>query len=193
MTPRLFIIGGTSHVGKSTLGAAVASRMGWRWVSTDSLARHPGRPWRDAPEQVPPHVIEYYRDLSLDERMQSVLQHYRSMWEPLVLPLMTGDEPLVLEGSALLPELVVTVLSQETRAVWLVADEGVVERRIRIESAYDSRDAQGRLLIDSFAERAGAFNHLIAEEVERFGLQKIEVGETTELDELLEKVVTGNG
>lgn len=193
MTPRLFIIGGTSHAGKSTLGAALAGRLGWRCVSTDSLARHPGRPWRDAPEVMPPHVIEYYRDLSLDERMQSVLQHYHAMWEPLVLPLITGDEPLVLEGSALLPELVVTILSQDMRAVWLVADEGVVERRIRIESTYDSRDAQGKVLIDSFAERAGAFNRLVAQDVERLGLQKIEIGESPEPDAILDKIVAGNG
>ena len=191
MTLRLFLIGGTSHAGKSTLATALAGRLGWRCISTDSLARHPGRPWRDAPDAVPPHVVEYYRDLSLNERMQSVLQHYRSMWEPLVLPLIMSGEPLVLEGSALLPELVVTILAQDVRAVWLVAGEGVVEGRIRKESAYDSRDADSRVLIDSFTERAAAFNRVMADEVQRLGLEKIAISEETAIDRTLDVVRHG--
>ena len=40
---RVILIGGSSHVGKSTLAQSLASKLGWRYISTDSLARHPGQ------------------------------------------------------------------------------------------------------------------------------------------------------
>ncbi len=185
MTARLFLIGGSSHAGKSTLGEAVANYLGCRCISTDSLAKHPGRPWRDPPEQPPRHVDEHYRDLALDQMMQSVLAHYRSMWSPLVLPLIESGERLVLEGSALLPELVSQLDMQHVRAIWLIAADGVLERRITAESDYDSRDPDARFLIDKFAQRAVAFNRFVGEEASRLSLQKIEVGRETSVTELL--------
>lgn len=185
MTARLFLIGGSSHAGKSMLGEVVANHLGCRCISTDSLAKHPGRPWRDPPEQLPPHVVEHYRDLALDQMMQSVLTHYRSMWSPLVLPLIESGEHLVLEGSALLPELVSQLDMQHVRAIWLVAAEGVLERRITAESDYGSRDPDARFLIDKFAQRAVAFNRFVGEEASRLSLPKIEVGRETSVNELL--------
>ena len=186
MTARLFLIGGPSHAGKSTLAEAVANHLGCRCISTDSLAKHPGRPWRDPPEQLPPHVVEHYRDLALDQMLQSVLAHYRSMWSPLVLPLIESGKRLVLEGSALLPELVSQLDMHHVRAIWLVAAEGVLERRITAESDYDSRDPDARFLIDKFAQRAVAFNRFVGEEASRLSLQKIEVGPETSVNELLQ-------
>lgn len=59
--PKVILLGGTSHAGKSTLARAVASSLGWRTLSTDQLARHPGRPWALPPQFVPTHVDEHYR------------------------------------------------------------------------------------------------------------------------------------
>ncbi len=42
----VLVIGGTSHTGKSTLGHSLASDLGWRHLSNDAIARHPGRPFR---------------------------------------------------------------------------------------------------------------------------------------------------
>jgi 2-phosphoglycerate kinase len=41
---RVLLIGGTSNVGKSTVAQAVAKKLGFEVLSTDKLARHPGRP-----------------------------------------------------------------------------------------------------------------------------------------------------
>ncbi|MEL7245323.1 MAG: 2-phosphoglycerate kinase, partial [Cyanobacteria bacterium J06573_2] len=42
---RIILIGGSSHVGKSTLAQSLANKLNWNYISTDKLARHPGRPW----------------------------------------------------------------------------------------------------------------------------------------------------
>lgn len=58
--PKVILIGGALHAGKSTLAKTLALKLGWRYVSTDSLARHPGRPWKPKPNRVPDHVAEHY-------------------------------------------------------------------------------------------------------------------------------------
>lgn len=77
---RVVLIGGTSNVGKSTVARAVAAELGFGCLSTDRLARHPGRPWRTPEWEVPAHVAEHYRSLSVDELITSVLGHYERLW-----------------------------------------------------------------------------------------------------------------
>lgn len=180
MVARIVLIGGTSHAGKSTLAKTVSTQLGWRFLSTDSLAKHPGRPWQDAPDVPPPHVIKHYRDLELEALMQSVLHHYDSMWDAHVLPLIENESGLVLEGSALLPERIAPVLSSDVQAIWLVASDDLIERRIKLEGEYASRDADGRFLIDKFVKRALAFNRFIAGEVNRLNLRKINIDQDSE-------------
>jgi len=69
---KLVLIGGTSHAGKSTPARRLAGDLGWDCLSTDQLARHPGRPWR-ADQPVPEDVVAHYRELSDSELVDSVL------------------------------------------------------------------------------------------------------------------------
>ena len=77
---RVILIGGSSHVGKTTLAGRLAERPGWSARSTDYLARHPGRPWRHPPDTLPPHVGEHYLSLDVEDLIASVLGHYRGLW-----------------------------------------------------------------------------------------------------------------
>ncbi|MGH3312924.1 MAG: hypothetical protein ACRDP3_20470, partial [Streptomyces sp.] len=70
---RVVLIGGTSNVGKTTVAQEIADRFGFEQLSTDGLARHPGRPWRTPEWEVPAHVAEHYGSLTVDEMITSVL------------------------------------------------------------------------------------------------------------------------
>ncbi len=189
---RVILIGGTSHAGKSTLAGHLAGRLGWACRSTDKLARHPGRPWAVAPNAVPPHVRDHYLGLSSDEQITSVLAHYRTM-RPLIEAVVAehaGDlstPPLVLEGSALLPETVAALRLPGISASWLISDDGLITARILAESRYDEADAAGRLMIDKFAERARRFNRLMSEQVAKVGLTLIPVTSGATLETLTEQ------
>jgi 2-phosphoglycerate kinase len=184
---RVVLIGGTSHLGKSTLARRLAERPGLEHRSTDRLARHPGRPWPAAGRPVPPHVAEHYLGLGIEELMGSVLEHYRKL-APQIAALVRSrarDGPgLVLEGSALLPETVDGLEPGLAQAVWLVAGEGVLEARIRRESGFDAADERGRALIRRFLERARAFDGLIRAEVERLGGASLEVTRSVDEEEI---------
>ena len=70
----VLVIGGTSHTGKSTLGHSLASDLGWRYLSTDIIARHPGRPFR-GDGKVPSHVQAHYLNHTTHELIDNVVLH----------------------------------------------------------------------------------------------------------------------
>lgn len=193
LEPRVILIGGTSHTGKSTLAEALAARLGGAHRSTDYIARHPGRPWSTADRQVPPHVAEHYGSLSIEALLVDVLRHYRSNIWPAVARIVAtqlddgATETLVLEGSALLPELVVTLPSDKTAALWLTASRGFLQRRIYAESRYPARTAPERYLIDQFVRRTWRFDQWIMETVEHLGLPSLDVETADTLPDLVDR------
>lgn len=179
---RVLLIGGTSHAGKSTLARSLARRLGWACRSTDSLARHPGRPWRAQADQVPAHVVEHYSRLGVDELMEAVLVHYETMWPTLIEPLLTrhaddrSASGLILEGSALLPSKAVGLMGPRVAAVWITAPEGLLRDRILAESGYAGMGPADRTLADKFLARTLAFNSFVEGEVVRLQLPRVDLG-----------------
>ena len=177
--PSVILIGGSSHAGKSSAAAALAARLDRPVLSTDSLARHPGRPWRPGGEAPPPHVAEHYGALAPEELIASVLDHYRNMW-PMVRALIERHVhepalgPLVLEGSALWPPSVAELDLASVGAVWITASGELFSSRIRRESDYARRDAEGRRLIDSFLARTEIYDARMMKAVRRLGLPFVE-------------------
>jgi 2-phosphoglycerate kinase len=186
------LIGGTSHVGKSTTAQALADRLGWPSISTDSLARHPGRPWRPGGASSPEHVVEHYLTLGTDQLISSVLTHYEGM-RPMIRDLIRRHAtdpaagPLVLEGSALWPASVASFDVPGVRALWLTAPPALVEARMHAESGYAERDAEGRRLIDNFLARTKRYDELMMKAVRELGLPFIEVGEGETAEALAER------
>jgi 2-phosphoglycerate kinase len=166
----IILIGGTSHTGKSTLAEFLAAKFGLINISTDKLARHPGRPWKERPEEIPLHVQQHYFNLSEDELLVDVVKHYENIW-PIVLSVIESHtNQLVMEGSALLPRLVHSINSKEITAVWLTASDQFLKDRIYKSSNYFNKSSKEKYLIDQFVARAIAFDHLILKEVKALNL-----------------------
>ena len=178
---RVILIGGSSHVGKSTVSESLAAALGWDHVSTDSLARHPGRPWKPAPEKVPDEVAKHYLDLSVDELVEDVLRHYRAnVWpkvEAIIASRSTGPSTtgIVLEGSALWPELVASLDLDKIAAVWLTTSEEVFRQRIHFGSLYNTKSTRERMMIDKFLERTLAYNTRMVDAVNQHGFTLVDV------------------
>ena len=182
---RVVLIGGTSHVGKSTLSESLAARLGWERVSTDTLARHPGRPWKPVPEKVPDHVAEHYLSLSVDELLEDVLHHYRVIVWPKSEEIVTSHlshtsgTGLVLEGSALWPDFVTTLSLDRVAALWLTASDDVLRRRIHAGSMYGSKSPRERLMVGKFLQRTIAYNSLMTDVVSRHGFVLVDVSQSS--------------
>jgi len=187
---RVALIGGTSHVGKSTTAQALAARLGWTCVSTDRLARHPGRPWSTATFNLPSHVIEHYRRLTPEALTEAQLAHYRNMW-PLVVErieaaLEESGAPLVLEGSGVLPGGVAALGRPEVRAVWLTAAPSLIEARVRRESGFDAQTPDVKAMISKFIGRSQLYDVEVIAEVRTLGLPLVEVTEAMAAEKVRE-------
>ena len=186
------LIGGSSHSGKSALAESLAHKLGWKLIRTDGLARHPGRPWRVGDSVIRPHVAEHYLTLSVGELIEDVLRHYRSMWseiEELIRSHATDPqaECLVMEGSALWPESVVTGLQIEgVAATWLTAPDDLFEDRIHTSSGYDGLEGDERTLVEKFLARTIVYNERMMEAVTRLGLVSVDVDAVSGPDALVD-------
>ena len=194
----VILIGGSSHVGKSTVAESLAATLGWTHVSTDSLARHPGRPWRPAPEKVPDHVAEHYPSLSVEELIEDVLHHYRVNVWPKVEAILAShsNDPsatgIVLEGSALWPEFATSRDFDKIAAVWLTASDDVFRRRIHAASLYTSKSPRERKMIDKFLERTLAYNARMVDAVNQHGFPLVNVQQSN-LPELTQRCLSTIG
>jgi 2-phosphoglycerate kinase len=191
---RAILIGGSSHTGKSTLGRALAAKLGWSYLATDKLARHPGRPWVGINGQaIPAHVIEHYRDLSTDALLLDVLSHYaNNVWpqvEEIVRDRVTdrSTEYLVIEGSALWPGFVANLVNENShvRAIWLTASARLFRTRIFTESNFDRVSKEEQHLIYKFLDRTLHYDRQMRAEIDRLGLMCIDVESISTADELL--------
>ncbi|MQB08805.1 MULTISPECIES: hypothetical protein [Agrobacterium] len=147
------LIAGTSHVGKSTLAGLLSKKLGCEAISTDSLARHPGRPWPG----IPAPVEEYYAELSADTIHWFLKVHHQNIW-PLIRSMIdsssnTGN-PAIFEGAALRPELISPLLSNTVAGVFLHAGNDFLLKRMRSHARYDEATASQRRIIDAFIERS---------------------------------------
>ena len=188
---KLVLIGGASHVGKSTLAQSLASHLNWNYYSTDKLARHPGRPWRSESKEIPKHVVDHYQLLLADELIEDVLHHYRKNVWPLIKDIIISHSTdissnnVVLEGSAILPELIVNLNFDNVSSIWLTASNEFLRQRIYVESKYKIKSPHEQMLVDKFWERTCLHNNLIIETVNRLGLISLNIEEIFTLDELM--------
>ena len=195
LNPKLILIGGTSHVGKSTLAESLAAELGWTRISTDSLARHPGRPWRPQPENVPDDVADHYLSLSVDELLSDVLRHYRVNVWPKVEEIIASyshvdsDAGVVIEGSALWPEFATGLESDHVSALWLTTTQDVLTQRINAESRYHSKSDGEKMMIDKFLERTLAYDEMMVEVAKCHGLTIVDVLQSSP-DELTDKCLS---
>ncbi len=192
---RVILIGGSSHAGKSTLGRALAAKLGWSCRSTDKLARHPGPPWVGANgKAIPEHVAEHYRELSVDALFLDVLSHYEKNVLPQVEIIVhshasdLSTECLILEGSALWPGFVANLVGENgVKAIWLTARDQLFQNRIFSESNFCKVCKDEKHLIQKFLDRTLFYNKHMREEVERLRFMYIDVESVSTADELSKK------
>jgi 2-phosphoglycerate kinase len=192
----VLLIGGSSNVGKSIVAQALAERLGWRCVSTDSLAKHPGRPWRQTSGNVPGHVAEHYLSLKVNELVESVILHHRKM-SPLVAELIrttvknAGLGKLVLEGSALWPFITSGHHLTEVGAVWLTASSETLRSRIYEGSGFLNANEKSQAMISRFLERTLLFDQRTAQLVREHGCRVLNVDEYDTTDDLIGAILDG--
>lgn len=183
------LIGGTSHVGKSTLADRLAERLGWAQLSTDGLGRHPGRPWQDAPAP----VLEFYERLSPETIHWFLGVHHENMWRqlrPMIEAERAAGRPFVLEGAALRPAFVAPLLTTQVFGVLLHAPDAFLVERMRSAAAYETRGAAERVPIDAFIDRSLRENAALLAEAQEVGLRVVDASDAQAVADLVDELAS---
>lgn len=178
---RIILIGGTSHAGKSTLAQSLSTKLNWNYLSTDKLARHPGKPWIQPNKNfIPQHVVKHYKNLSPEALFLDVISHYEKNVLPQVEKIVCSEEHLIIEGSALYPTLVEKLVCENgVKAIWLTGSDYLFQTRIYAESNFDNVSEDKKYLIEKFLQRTLLYNQRMMESIENLGFMYIDVESTS--------------
>lgn len=163
------------------MGQRLAAELGWNYLSTDQLARHPGRPWRDDGSALPADVVNHYSQLSTAQLVRSVLAHYQQNVWPIIAAIVRShlnnpyDPSLVFEGSAILPEAVAAAAFDRVGFVCLRASEAFIRKRIYESSDLENKPSDDQSLIQAFVSRTLALSKVTDQAVRDAGLPLIDV------------------
>jgi len=95
------------------------------------------------------------------------------------------DSSLVLEGSAILPDMVCASQFERAGCIWLTAANDLIRERILESSRFDGRSQSERELIEAFTQRTLAINEIVVESARRLGQRCLDVSSSDVLPDLL--------
>ncbi len=178
MSGQAILIGGTSHTGKSTLAQSFGAALGWPVISTDDLARHPGRPW----PRPKPHVTECYTKLST-ETLVTLLHHHHQTLRPLLVQKAEAG-PVVIEGNAVRPEFWPNPVPHICLRLCLIGSERDLTQRIN-HSAVGTGHLKNVTLVESFLARTlHDQNHLLTA-AQKYGWDIASLSDSVTADDLV--------
>jgi AAA domain-containing protein len=194
----VYWIGGGSGAGKSTIARRLAAEYGFSVYATDDVMSEHAR--RCLPEDCP--ELRRFQAMDMDERwvrrspeeMLNTFHWYRGEGFGLIvedLLRMPVEGAVIVEGFRLLPHLVEPLLTDRTRAVWLLPTPAF--RLAAIGSRGTAGDIPNRTgdpdrAQRNLLERDRMFTDRLGEEVRCGGLQNIEVDSGMRENELVECV-----
>jgi 2-phosphoglycerate kinase len=176
--PTVVLVGGAPGAGKTTLGKALAARLGATSLSVDDLVR--AAQAVTTPDSHPDlHVmrqrpyLELYTETSAEELLRMAEREHRAAWplaEAVLRKHVNVGEPIVLDGWHLRPEHVADSLGDAVRGVWIVCEPAVLEARERANSEWWSGSTDPERMLANFLGRSVGFNALVERQARERGL-----------------------
>jgi 2-phosphoglycerate kinase len=190
--PKVILIGGAPMIGKSTLARKLAAQLEYGCLSTDDLGQAIG-----AVTTVQSHLAlhemdgidyrEYYITRSVDDLIADAERRHAALW-PAITQVITGHAtwgyPVVVEGWALYPSRVAQLAFPNSTSLWLVADDEVLEARVRSAVAFYRGASDEEAMIRHFKARSRWHNRRIQEEATVLGFPVIPVALNTTAESL---------
>ena len=164
-SPRVILIGGSPTSGKSTVARSMADQLGFSVIATDDIgaaARGVTGP-AVAPDLFAMQADdyrEYYISHSVEELLEHAQRSHRALWpaiKSVIHEHATWASPSIVEGWALLPDLVRALDFGRIAAVWIEVPDSVLEARVRANTAFSAEASNKELMIRCFTQRSVEF------------------------------------
>ena len=194
---KVFLIGGAPGSGKTTLGSALAARLGITSLSVDDLMyaaqgvttpeTHPGlHVMRKVPS------LEYFTNSTVDQlKADATLQH-EATW-PLVEQVVryhaTWGPAIVIDGWYLRPSTVALLKLDNVWSGWIVASDAVLEERERKNVGWFQDSPNPERMLENFLARSLWYNDLIKQQATELKMNILPQAGETSVDELCKMVL----
>ena len=200
----IYLLGGPPRIGKSTIATAITRQHGINAVSTDSLGAVLETVLR--PEAMPSlFAVSRFNEMPEADRIRSLaenpanridyqIEESKAVWQavvPFVLREQEEGRSLVVEGVAVLPELVAKLEGIDCRAVFL-GNRGRTHKanikRGAIEREHDWMRHASDEYIDAFATFVAQMSKYVEMEARTYGFNYVEM-DGRSLDDAVAEVV----
>jgi 2-phosphoglycerate kinase len=195
--PKVLLIGGAPGVGKTTLGRALAARLGATSLSIDDLLT--AAKAVTTPESHPGlHIIsavghiEYFTSSSVDQLKADATAQHEAAWpavEKVIRNHATWGSPIVIDGWALRPTKVVLLDLSNVKSVWLVADPSVLREREKQNRDFVRDSPEPDRMLENFLARSIWYNDLIQGQATELRLKTIKQDGATSVEQLCDMVL----
>ncbi|MBN1579780.1 MAG: hypothetical protein JXA89_03695 [Anaerolineae bacterium] len=182
--PKVIYLGGAPMLGKTTAARILACRLGYSSVSTDDIGMAVGAVTKK--DKDPIDYREYYIVNSTETLIQDANKGHERLWPALRTIIQNHEDwghPLVIEGWALRPSCV-HALSGDVSGVFLLADEALIEKRVRA-SAFSEGASDVELMIARYCQRSFWYNAHFEDEVIRLGLKSLVISDGMRPEEIV--------
>lgn len=169
MKTKVILIGGAPGTGKTTLGSALAARFGVTSLTIDDLLT--AAQAVTSPESHPGlHIMrgmayqEYFTNNPVEYLIADAILQHETAWrlvEPVIRKHATWAPAIVIDGWHLRPYKVDQLGFDNVRSAWIVADESVLEERIRNDGEWLRSSRDPEKMVVNFLARSLWFNALI--------------------------------
>jgi len=183
---KVILIGGSPRVGKSTAAALLASKLLRPCISTDDI----GLALQSVLDINPMKGYDYpdYYALKTKQELIDDIIAYHQKLKPAITRLVeehaAWGDPIIMEGWALYPELVRKIENEQVFSVWLIAEEGLLENRIRSSCAFGGNAK----VIANYLARSQWHNNLLLEQCKTHNRKFIFVEEGMTPEEIVKKI-----
>ena len=195
---KVILIGGAPGAGKTTLGTALAAKLGVTSLTVDDLVTaviavttresHPGlHALRKGPH------YEYYTNSSVDELIADATARHEATW-PMVSQLIKKytyqGKSIVIDGWHFRPTWVEQLAQKNVWAGWLVIDPAILEARERLQSdGFLKGSADPEKMFQNFMARSRWYNQLIKEQATKLNMNILHQDGTKSAEELCKVVL----
>lgn len=198
MSPRVFLIGGPPGAGKTTLGCALAARIGGSSVTVDDLMTVAKT--ATTPESHPDLYLfrglthqEYFTNTSVERIQLDAERQHAAVW-PFVRNLITKHfdwttTPIVIDGWHLRPWRVAELDEDAIDANWIYIAPSALEKRERRNIDFLQGSTAPERMFQNFLARSLWFNELARREAEAQGMGVLDQPGETSVDDLCDQVL----
>ena len=179
-------------IGKTTVARRLAARLDYGLMSTDDVGlsvRAVTTP--DTHADLHPmsgiDYREYYVSHSAERLIQDAENQHQAMWpsvEAVIRSHANWAGPIVIEGWALMPEAVAGLNLRGVASLWMVADDSLLEQRIRANLNFWRGASDEELMIRRYLERSIWHNNRTRARAEQLGLKVVYIEPDATPDEL---------